>query len=115
VSVSVDRWTCGTCGVTEYLEGTHDQLDEQRAQAQRGHAARHAAERSKVGSIADAISEALEQIIEFRVRLVVAGSEVERVRGMVVRRELPIEVFAGDGLEPGQGYVMLPRRGVRRR
>jgi hypothetical protein len=101
--------------VTEYLEGTHDQLDRQRREAQEGHTARHDAERGKAGTIADALADAIDQLVAFRVRLVVAGSEVERVRAMVVRRELPIEVYAGSDLEPGRGYVMLPRRGVRQR
>lgn len=112
MTVTADRWTCGECGVTELLDGPVDALEGQRLAAQTGHAARHAGERRKAGPLAAALLDAAERIAAFRVRLVVAPADLERVRGMVVRRGLPVEVFAGD-VAPGTGYVMTPRRGVR--
>ncbi len=113
MSVSIDRWTCPVCGVTELLEGSHDQLEGQRAAVQTGHAARHAGERRRSGPLTAALAEAAERIAAFRVRLVVAPADLARVRTMVVRRSLPVEVFADSALERGRGYVMTPRRGVR--
>lgn len=113
MTVSVDRWTCPECEVTERLEGTVDTLEAQRLAAQAGHAARHAAERGRAGPLTMALLDAAEAIAAFRVRLVVAPAELERVRAMVVRRSLPVEVFADPALTTGEGYVMRPRRGVR--
>lgn len=113
MSVTCDRWTCPECQVTERLDGSVDQLETQRLAVQNGHAARHLAERGAAGPIAGALLDATEIIAAFRVRLVVAPADLDRVRTMTVRRSLPVEVFADSGLETGQGYVMQPRRGVR--
>lgn len=105
-------WTCPECEVTEHLAGPYDQLAEQQRLAQLGHGERHAAERARATTIAEALLDAIEQLAAFRVRLVVAPADLERVRAMVVRRGVAIEVFAGD-VPAGRGYVMTPRRGVR--
>lgn len=115
MTVTDDRWTCDTCGVTELLEGSGETLDAFRLAAQAGHAARHAAERSTAGPLAGALLDAAEVIAAFRVRLVVAPADHERVRQQMIRRSLPVEVFADSDLAPGEGYVMMPRRGVRER
>jgi len=109
-----ELWTCPTCGVSEPLEGgTVMALDIARRAAQDGHAARHESERSRARPIPEAMADAIEAVVTFRVRLVVASSEFDRVRAQIVRRELPIEVFADDGVTPGTAYVVTPRRGVR--
>lgn len=113
MSVTGDRWTCGECEVTELLEGDGELRDAHRFAAQTGHAARHEAERRRAGPISLALSNAAEVIAAFRVRLVVAPGDLERVRASIVRRSLPVEVFADRALAPGEGYVMQPRRGVR--
>lgn len=113
MTVSNDRWTCPDCEVTEHLEGSVDQLGAQRIAVQAGHAARHEAERRRAGPIAAALLDAAETIAAFRVRLVVAPGDLERVRAMIVRRSLPVEVFADSAIPTGRGYVMTPRRGVR--
>ena len=117
MSVTSDRWTCEGCGITELLEGEGEgELREaHRFAVQRGHAARHAAERGAAGPLAGALLDAAEVIAAFRVRLVVAPGDLERVRAQIVRRSLPVEVFADSELGAGQGYVMMPRRGVRER
>lgn len=115
MSIAGDRWTCPDCEVTERLDtlgASPDQLDRARRLAQAGHASRHEHERQRSTSIAGALAEAADQLAAFRIRLVVAPGDVERVRQLVRRRNVPIEVFAGD-LAPGRGYVMQPRRGVR--
>lgn len=113
MSVSTDRWTCPDCEVTELADDAVVEFDAWRDAAQTGHAARHAAERERAGPLAGALLDATEIIAAFRVRLVVAPGELDRVRAMVVRRSLPVEVFADSALEVGAGYVMTPRRGVR--
>jgi len=116
MSTTRELWTCPTCGVSEPLDGvTMVALDHARRSAQDGHAARHAAERTRARPIPEALADAIEAVVTFRVRLVVAPVEFDRVRSMIVRRELPIEVFADDGCEPGTAYVVTPRRGVRSR
>lgn len=112
MSITREVWTCPGCGVTEQLPGPPEQLDEQRRLAQLGHAERHAAEGRRVSTINEALLDAIEQLAAFRVRLVVAADDLERVREIIKRRGVPIEVFAGD-LPTGHGYVMTPRRGVR--
>ena len=112
MTITGETWTCPACGVVEVLDVPDLGVDDARQLAEVGHRERHAAERGKATTITAALLEAIEQLAAFRVRLVVAPADVERVRELVKRRAVPIEVFAGD-LEPGSGYVMQPRRGVR--
>ena len=113
MAISDDRWTCPDCNVTEHQPDTPAAMDGWRERALQGHAARHRAERSRSMTTADALVHALETVAELRVRVVVSSADFDAVRGAVVRRSLPLEVFADSELEPGQGYVMTPRRGYR--
>jgi hypothetical protein len=118
MTVTAELWTCPDCTVTERLtptvvDGTLLDVDELRRRVQAGHGSRHAAERRQVTDLTTALIEATERIAAFRVRLVVPPGEVERVRSIIVRRSLPIEVFADGTLTDGQAYVAQPRAGVR--
>lgn len=112
-SVNVDLWSCPSCEVTETLEGTTEQINVARYLVQQGHAARHRAERARVGPIASALLDVTEAIDAFRIRLVVAPADLERIRSLVIRRQLPVEVYADDELATGEGYMIQPRKGVR--
>jgi hypothetical protein len=112
VTITAELWTCPECEVSESLERGPD-LDERRRTVQLGHAERHRAERKRAQPILEALLEAIEQLAAFRVRLVVAPGDHARVRELVKRRGVAIEVFADSQLALGSGYVMQPRRGVR--
>lgn len=112
MTVTRDVWTCPTCNVTEHLVDGEPALATQRQLVQLGHAERHRAESARSTPLTEALLDALRVLAAFRVRLVVAPGDLERMRELVKRRGVPIEVFAGD-LQPGHGYVMTPRRGVR--
>lgn len=114
MSTTRELWTCPTCEVSEQLQGASGMaLDLARRAAQDGHAARHTAERARARPIPEAMADAIEAVLTFRVRLVVAPAEFDRVRAQIVRRELPVEVYADDACVPGTAYVVTPRRGVR--
>lgn len=113
MNLTRELWTCPECEVTEHLPGPADSLDEQHRLAQLGHAERHTAERRRAGPIAGALVDAIEQLAAMRVRLVVAPGDHARVRELVKRRNVAIEVFADSQLALGHGYVMQPRAGVR--
>jgi hypothetical protein len=115
VSVTAELWTCDECGVTEHLAAARADtpLAEQRRLVQAGHAQRHAAERRRGKPIAAALADAIEALASVRVRLVVAPGDLDRVRSLIVRRGVSIEVFADGAVAAGHGYVMTPRRGVR--
>lgn len=111
MTVTAELWTCPECEVTEQLDPA-GHLGEQRLLVQLGHTERHRAERRRAGPIAGALVDAIEALAAMRVRLVVSPGDLERVRELVKRRGVAIEVFAGD-VPDGRGYVMTPRRGVR--
>lgn len=114
MTVTGELWTCPDCHVTERADGLPvTDVPRWRHTVQAGHAARHRAERQRVRTVADALLDATEAIAAFRVRIAVNVTEVDRVRAMIVRRSLPVEVFADANLAPGEAYVTQPRRGVR--
>jgi hypothetical protein len=116
VSVTAQLWTCPTCGVTERVEGaTELALDTRRRTAQEGHAARHEAEAARAVPLVAALAEVVDVLTSTRPQLVVAAVDADRVRAMVLRRDLPVDVVPGDAVEPGHAYVRQPRRGVRSR
>lgn len=116
MTVTDDRWTCSDCEITELLDGEDAEARATHRRAvQTGHAARHEAERGRAGPLTAALAEAAEVVAAFRVCLVVPPGDVDRMRAQMVRRSLPVEVFADAALGEGQGYVMTPRRGVRER